>query len=613
MGTSVHGVRHILRAALAGLVVLLGLLVSPQAQGVGVQASLSSESMSLGEAVQLQIACTGTTRAPQPPAINVEGLDIRYVGPSTQMQYSLINGQMTATQSVTHVYQVMPTRAGNFTIPAVEVEVEGQRFRTAPLRLAVAAAAPAPQGGAAPPLDRIAFAEIVLPKKTAYVGEALPTELRLYVDARIPRQLDQMPQIQGEGFTKTKLQEPRQEVARRDGREYLVYVFRTAIVPSKAGKIPIGPVEFNFIAQIPRPQRSRQDPFSGLLDGFFGDRMFAQNERRSARAEAVELDVKPLPVQGRPEDFSGAVGEYQFTAGGSPAEVKVGDPITMRLHVTGRGSFDRVAAPVMTDTTGWRSYPAAAGTFNPADDLATAGTKTFEMAVIPEQPHTTMPEFQFSYFDPAAEKYVTLKSAPIPLRVTGAAPPPPPPVPQAAASAPKPDEKKPAAPAPTDIHGLRYELGPVRESFEPLYARRSFLLAQLVPLALVLGLLGRRLFHRSEDARALAALRREKGELASRLRSESSHSSFYDAAARAIQIETALATGCAPGSVDAAAACRARALGRETAEAIAEIFNARAELLYAGQGGGDGRISAREREQVLATIAKFSASNGKTG
>jgi hypothetical protein len=427
----------------------------------------------------------------------------------------------------------------------------------------------------------------------------------------VQSQIETMPQLQGEGFTKTKLTEPRREVARRDGREYNVVVFRTAITPGKAGKIEIGPSEFSFIAQIPRAQRNRQRSIFDMFDDVFSNGGFAATQRMTARAEAVELEVKPLPVQGRPDDFSGAVGDFRFATEGSPREVKVGDPVTMRLRVSGRGNFDRVSAPTMTDATGWRSYPPS-GNFTAEDELGTTGVKTFELAVIPETTKSAMPEFQFSYFDPTAEKYVSIRSEPAPLVVQGAPPPPPPPVvqPADATSAPPPEPTAPAAPE--DILGLHYELGTVHENFQPLYARRSFLLAQLVPVALLLGLVARRLLHRSEDDRARQAMLREKDALLRKLRSEPSHAEFFDTATRLIQIETALGTGQLAGSVDAAGACASRPLAPETADAVAEIFNSRAELLYAGSGGGDGRVTAADRDRVLATIGKFSSANGKS-
>ena len=96
----------------------------------------------------------------------------------------------------------------------------------------------------------------------------------------------------------------------------------------------------------------------------------------------------------------------------------------MKMKITGRGNFDGVTAPVLTDPAGWRTYPASTK-FDPDDPVNVTGTKTFEMAVIPETKKVTMPVFQFSYFDPGTEKYVTSTSQASPLTVEGEAPPAP--------------------------------------------------------------------------------------------------------------------------------------------------------------------------------------------
>ena len=595
-----------LRRFFALLLGTLGLLwpAPGRAQGLGATAAISSRNGTVGTPLQFELRCAGTNRVGQPPPIQVEGLDIRYLGPSTQMQ--IING--ATSSSVTHIYQVVPLRVGNFTIPAIEVELDGRRFRTAPLPLTVTPGQPAAAPTADLPMDKIGFAEVTVSKTTAYVGEALVAEVRLLVDARVQSQIETLPQFEGDGFTKTKLGEPRRETTQRDGREYNVVAFRTAITPHKAGKIAIGPAEFSFIAQIPRAQRQRQRSIFDMFDAFGSGGLTAQ-QRVNAKAPAVEITVKPLPVQGRPANFAGAVGSYQFTAEGSPREVKVGEPVTMRLRVSGKGNFDRVAAPTMTDATGWRSYPPS-GTFSQDDEFAMSGTKNFELAVIPETAHTALPEFQFSFFDPTAEKYATLKSVPSPLVVRGAPPPPPPPVVPAGKGGPAPSEAPPP-PAPlADILGLHYEPGAAGQRFEPLYTQRSFRLAQLVPLGLVLAMLAGRFLRRSDGDRARLGQRRERDALLRKLRVEPSPAGFFDTAARVLQLESARGSARVAASIDAREACATRRLDPETAAAVAEIFSARAELLYAGHGGGEaGPITSADRERVLATIERFSTAH----
>jgi hypothetical protein len=347
-------------------------------------------------------------------------------------------------------------------------------------------------------------------------------------------------------------------------------------------------------------------------DSIFGDPFFSVNQRYRARAEAVQLEVQPVPAKGRPASFSGAVGRFKFEASGAPRQVKVGDPVTMTLTVSGRGNFDRIDAPVLADSAGWRSYPPSSN-FKADDELNLSGTKTFTMAVIPETRQTAMPAFEFSYFDPDAEKYVTLKSEPAALAVIGApAPPPPAPAPAVAATdAPAPAAEPPPA-KPSDILGLRYDRGGGRAGFEPWYRQRAFLVAQLVPLAALLGLVFAKLRRSDASARAREALRREKAAALAKVHGrELAEQDFLDAAAHVIQLETAIATGRPAGGVDAAAAIASRALDAETAAGVERIFSARAELLYAGMNGGRETLTATDRRSILETLARFERSHAR--
>jgi len=333
----------------------------------------------------------------------------------------------------------------------------------------------------------------------------------------------------------------------------------------------------------------------------------------NVKAEAVELTVKPLPQAGKPADFSGAVGNFQLAMEGSPKQVKIGDPITVKLKITGRGNFDRVASPVLNDSAGWRTYPPA-NTFQADDPVNFTGTKTFEMAVIPETKKTAMPEYHFSYFDPVAEKYVTLKSVPGQLVVEGDQLPAPKAVlTQSDSAAPEP--KKPAAePRPDDILGLRYDPDAPR-SFAPLYERREFWFVQGGIAVILLGLIAFKIRREPNVAvRQKAALRQEKEAVWRRLRSaDLGHVDFFDSAARLAQIQTALVTGRAVAAIDAAAVRAAAKLDESAAETIEDIFSARAELHYAGRGGGgDGQVSTAERERVFEALKQLEKGHAKS-
>jgi hypothetical protein len=326
--------------------------------------------------------------------------------------------------------------------------------------------------------------------------------------------------------------------------------------------------------------------------------------------------VKPLPSEGRPKSFSGAVGQFKFTAEGSPANVKIGDPVTMKLTLTGRGNFDRVEAPPLLDPDGWHAYPPSAK-FQSHDEVSLSGTKTFELAVVPEKAHPRMPQFEFSYFDPTTEKYVALTTDPQPLRVEGAPPPPPapvvaptaaeaPPADQAAAGKSKPDEG-------ADILGLRYDPGRRVDTFTPIYLRREFLILQAIPL-LALVLFGVwRAFRRDEHAARIAATEREKHALWRRLQDCSDEVEFFETAVRWLQLEAGIGTDRDPRSIDADAARKSRKLDPGTAEMLDEVFAARTELLYAGVGGGRGTIGRDTRERILSGLSRFERGRNHVG
>jgi hypothetical protein len=209
------------------------------------------------------------------------------------------------TTSITFVFSITPERAGTFTIPALQIEADRQQIRTEPLKLTAAAGT----GGSGTQSEGEStapryFARLVVPRDSAYLGETLPVELRLHVDSQIRWEPTYMPSIDGEGFTKTKIPNPRRERARRDGREYDVLVFRTAIPPSKAGKIKVGPKRDHLQRPDPRAQKRRsrsRSIFDDFLDSdVFNDPMFAQRQPLTTPAEAIELEISRCPQRPAP-------------------------------------------------------------------------------------------------------------------------------------------------------------------------------------------------------------------------------------------------------------------------------------------------------------------------
>lgn len=598
----------------------LALTGAARAEDPSVSATLSTDTTTLDDPVELEITVQGSQKA-SPPQVQAEGLDIRYSGASTQVQMNNFN----VTRSVKHAYTVLPKKLGTFTIPAISIEADGKKLTTSPLKLTVASSSNGGQSASAnadQPNAKFASAEWVLPKTNAYVGEALPAELRLYVDQRVQCQLQQMPGFSGDGFTAQKFNQPQQRQVTKDGRTMVLVIFKTAITPVKAGKLTLPAAEINAIAILPakRPRMPRGMTGMGdvFSDPFFGG-AFNTQQQVVIRPDPVEMEIKPLPTADRPRSFSGAVGQFTLETKAAPMHVRTGDPVTLTAIVTGVGSFDRMGAPLMGEAPGWRAYPPS-GKFKADDEVGISGAKTFEAAVIAETPHAELPPVEFSFFNPSTEKYETLKGDRLALTVEGAPIASPTPTPAPIAAVPTATPAATPAPKASDIQYIQLDPGAWGASFEPVWRTHRFWLAQLLPLSALLALGGWR-FRRAQgnngNLRRAASLQRAKQAAWGTLRREKiANGEFYDAAIRVLQIETALGqldTPREPSTVDAEAACESRPLDPDTAEGVRQLFATHDQWRYAGAGAGNGSpadpVYPDRREQALRTLEQFEKSH----
>ena len=578
---------------------------------VAVSASLSSDTTPVGEPVELQISIQESQKAPA-PEVRVEGLTITYVGPSSNSSFQMQSGgRIEAASSITHTYTVLPQREGTFVIPSLSLDAGGKKLFTQPLKLTVSK-------GAGTQESKFAYAEWVLPKSTAYVGEALTAELHLYVDARVQCQLQQLPVISGDGFTVQKIGQPQQRQISKEGREFTLAIFKTAITPVKAGKMASPSADINTVAILPskRPRMPRMSGMDQLFNDPFSNGLFSTQQQVTIRPDPLEMEIKPLPTEGRPKDFSGALGQFTLETKAAPSRVRAGDPVTITAVVKGIGSFDRMNAPTVSEEPGWRVYPPS-GKFQADDAVGISGTKTFEIAAIPEAAKTELPLVTFSFFNPSTEKYETLTGDRVPLFVENALVSTPTPALGAVAAVPSVAPAAPPTPKPGDIQYLRVDSGSWGGGFDPVWRSREFWLIQLVPLSALLALGGwqwRRVRQSDGEARRAASLRQAKATAYRMLRQEKTSSGdFFRAAIRAIQLETAHGQpNIEPGTVDADAACASRPLDCETAEGIRRVYAAHDELRYAGVGSGGApgqSLHPDQRERVLQILAQFETSH----
>jgi hypothetical protein len=461
----------------------------------------------LGDAAVLAVHITG--ESPGRPSIpKVEGLRLVPMGQSSQ--YQSVNGRIS--QIASYLFQVEPERSGDFTLPPVTATVNGEVRKSQPVRLSVsgtgggsgsarprAASQGDTAGLSAEEENQLAFIRVAPLKLRAYVGERVPVAIKAFFRQGLQATLNSFPTFSGQAFSCQELsRKPEQTEEIINGVPYAVLTWHTAISAVKEGEHPVA-TELDAVLTIPQTSSRRHSPGRGFFDDDFFDRFFTGARQETVRltSATTTMRVLPLPKAGRPENFSGAVGQFKLRASASPQDSMVGDPINLKMSIEGTGNFDRVSCPHLASSEGWRTYSPTSA-FKPKDSGGYEGRKSFERAVIPlDASIEVVPSLLFSYFDTAKEKYVTLKTRPIQVKIA-------PDSGQARTRlSENGDSKKPLSGkiAASDSHlntdglaPIRVNLGSVTANLSPVFENPWFIGAQGIPLsALFVGLfMGRR-------------------------------------------------------------------------------------------------------------------------
>lgn len=408
--------RHVPLIVWLGLVALCGAPARAQGSGPEVTATLSSGVVKLGDDVVLTVQAVNPRRTAEirtRPA--VDGLVIGpWNGPSENRSSSWINGRTSF--SVTYVWRLVirPTRLGEFELPPIELEVDGQTLRTRPLGLTVVEDLRGADLG---------FCELEASSRRVYEGEPLTLELRFgwdqslevdYANLSLPwwGQLSGFIELEETeaAFSRRKTEvslngDPRTPVVveivgavERDGRAFHDLVLRRTFLPTRPGtyELPASFLEFRRVVE-----RAR---------GFFGrDR----TERFFVGADPLAIEVRPLPDADRPFDFTGAVGRFQAWADVDRRDVDVGDSIKLTVEWSGTGNFEFFDAPDLERDERFEHFRVYGKTERKAADRRSV---VYDLAPL-DASATEVPPIELAVFDTEREAYVEVATEPIPIRV----------------------------------------------------------------------------------------------------------------------------------------------------------------------------------------------------
>jgi len=445
------------------------------ADSISVSASVDRKIVSVGNRIQLTIAIEGAQSVPAPDLPDIDGLQSRYVGPSTQI--SIVNGQMTA--SVSHIYSLIALKIGKYTIKSISIEYEGKTYQTKPIEVEVMKGTvlqgrSQEESSQSEELQDYIYLTFTTEKKKVYLNEELPITIHLYSRKLDVRDIE-YPTFSSNGFSVQDFAKPTQTQKVVDGMLFNVIEFQTVVYPVSTGRLTLGPAQLKCSLVVRDRNRRRRSLFGddSLFDDFFG-----RYQKRSIvlKSEPLEISVQPFPSQGKTKDFSGAVGKFNLQVEAKPTEIKVGEPITLTMAITGTGNIETLYSPEIYGLERFKTY-------EPQIETNENG-KIFEQVLIPKDETIKMiPEIRFSFFDPEDGQYHTIRKGPIPILVQAA------PVEEELKIVDLPEVAKTVKKEKLgrDILYIKDSMGNVKKANVYLYKNGLFIFAQILPLLAFFG------------------------------------------------------------------------------------------------------------------------------
>ncbi|HUF63714.1 MAG TPA: BatD family protein [Verrucomicrobiales bacterium] len=371
------------------------------AGSVDATAYFSPANVVAGQQSQFSVVVTnGTPDIPPPRTIKVDGVEITFLRNLPRSEMTL-SGRQVLNE---YTYAVTPWKAGVYTIPSLSLRVNGELLTTPECKLRVREFE---ELGLDPDaVARGSFALMYVEREECYVGEVVPLEVTLYMDQDLRVRDWGYPDMERDTFITKRFERRYPTDVFLLGRRFYALAHSTFVSPLAAGDLELGPV--TFTCKISEARTLPQGPVQTL--GPARD-LYVEGPR-------VPMRVLPLPEEGRPEGFAGAVGSYAITCRATPTRVAVGDPIELEIEVRGRGNLDALEGPRLEgDGDGlWKVFQETSE-IRKREAASLEGVAVFRRVISPTRVTEEIPSLILSYFDPEERAYRTVTTAPIALEV----------------------------------------------------------------------------------------------------------------------------------------------------------------------------------------------------
>lgn len=382
---------------------------------------------------QFRLSYTVTTQKVRDfRAPSIKGFEV-LMGPSRSQQSSvqMINGQTTSTSSITFTYILMATAEGDFTIPGATITAEGNQMVSNSVHVKVLPADQQSSGNTSGNGGRQGggntsrassgtsvsnsdlFIKATASKTTVYEQEAFLLTYKIYTLVDL-RAFDNVKLPDFKGFHSQEVELPndrRWGLEHYNGRNYQTTVYRQFVLfPQQSGKLTIDAARFDAVID---KTTQVSDPFEAFFNG--GGNVV--QVKKSLLTPQLTIDVKSLPA-GKPEDFSGGVGEFNITSSINTTSVKTNDAVTVKLVISGTGNLKLLSNPEIKFPDEFEIYDPKVDNKFRLTNAGLSGSKIIEYLAIPRNAGTyKIPAVKFSYFDINSRSYKTLTTEEYELHV----------------------------------------------------------------------------------------------------------------------------------------------------------------------------------------------------
>jgi len=455
------------------LIIILMPIVWLRGTDIDVKTNFDPKAIPADRVGIFQVTISGGQSSSPPFLPEVEGLS--FGSPASYQNIHVLNGQTSITE--THNYPVRASEPGQYTIPSFDVAVNGKMISTLPTTVTVLSPSETDS-------KDIIKLKLSIEEEKVYIGQMVPVTITLLAHQNLRGSLLSNPIQEGQSFTDYGfLNDSNVKIVNIDGKNLQVIEWKTYITPLRSG---LQELEYKIIMAIETSRPPETTTRDILHKGFgaFMQNIFAQKEQIELYTIPEKIQVLPLPTNGKPDHFTGAIGQFIL---GQPSieasEAPVGEPIVLKFNLKGIGNLNQTNPPKIEVSEKWKSYTPKSN-FQPEEAYGYAGTQTFEYILIPQSKEITQtPEITFSTFNPELGQYQEHSIAPLPIAIKPSL------VnwqtPTALDNTSALDQNTPPTQKATELFPIKLQITRPVASLIPVFTQYMFLASQVLPLFLI--------------------------------------------------------------------------------------------------------------------------------